>query len=71
MDGGIDYEIDSKMARNGTIDRPLDKVLNRLLYTSRLTAHALPANTRPAHIVPAHGVLENLVDAIEVASTWQ
>ena len=71
MDGEIDYEIDSKMARNGTIDRPLGGVLGGLLCASRLTAHALPANTRPAHIMPAHGVLASLVDAIEVASTWQ
>ena len=54
---------------NRTLDRPLDKLLNRLFYTTRLTAHALPANIRPVYIVPAHGGLANLVEAMEVETT--
>ena len=43
--------------------------MKRLFYTTRLTAHALPANIRPAHIVPTHGALAILVDAMEVETT--
>ena len=53
-------------ATNRTLDRPLGRLLNRLLYASRLAAHALPANIRPVHIAPAHGAL---VDAMEVETT--
>ena len=69
LDGRRNRLRNCKIAINRTLDRPLDGLLNRLLYASRLTAHALPANIRPAHIVPARGALANLVDAMEVETT--